>query len=420
MGVALVEGRDLVCRDGVVFMRSTSGRQRVDVVYRRIDDDFLDPLQFRPDSVLGCAGIVNAARAGNVTIANAVGNGVADDKALVPLRPRPDQVLPRRGADPHQRRHLRPARSRSAGPRPGSARRARGQAGRRVRWLRASWSVPRRPTSRSSRCGARCSTNPRGWIAQEVVQLSTSPTHTGRRVRAPPRRPPAVRGERREPRLGGAGRAHPGRVAGGEPGRELQPGRRFEGHVGAHAIGRRARATRRRRRTPARRRVVAARRAEAPVDPRGGSSQQAAATTAVEMPGRAEPHRRIPLLGGALHRAGRGHRAHPRRALPPAARGPVGRRGRRACAALLEVMGVGAEVGPAATTPPPSLASSRSTATTPSSIVGLDVGRLAQRPRRPGGDLVGDVGVPQRHPRGPPLGGGGAPASRAPTPSSDG
>ena len=66
----------------MIFMRSTSGRQRVDVVYRRIDDDFLDPLQFRPDSVLGCAGIVNAARMGNVTIANAVGNGVADDKAL--------------------------------------------------------------------------------------------------------------------------------------------------------------------------------------------------------------------------------------------------------------------------------------------------------------------------------------------------
>ncbi len=65
MGVTLVEGRDLVCRDGVVFMRTTNGEERVDVVYRRVDDDYLDPLQFRLDSVLGCPGILNAARQGN-------------------------------------------------------------------------------------------------------------------------------------------------------------------------------------------------------------------------------------------------------------------------------------------------------------------------------------------------------------------
>lgn len=82
MGVELVEGRDLRCRDQVVYMRTTSGEQRVDVVYRRIDDDFLDPVHFRPDSVVGCPGIMDAARAGNVTIANMVGNGVADDKAI--------------------------------------------------------------------------------------------------------------------------------------------------------------------------------------------------------------------------------------------------------------------------------------------------------------------------------------------------
>ena len=82
MGVELVEGRDLTCRDGVVWMRTTAGEQRVDVIYRRIDDDFLDPLHFRPDSMVGCPGVLNAARAGNVTIANAVGNGVADDKLI--------------------------------------------------------------------------------------------------------------------------------------------------------------------------------------------------------------------------------------------------------------------------------------------------------------------------------------------------
>src|SRR3954462_14343428 len=82
MGVELVEGRDLVCAGNQVSMRTTDGQQRVDVIYRRIDDEFLDPVHFRPDSVIGCAGVLNAARAGRVTIANAVGNGVADDKLL--------------------------------------------------------------------------------------------------------------------------------------------------------------------------------------------------------------------------------------------------------------------------------------------------------------------------------------------------
>lgn len=82
MGVDLVEGRDLICRDDVVYVRTTTGEDRVDVVFRRIDDDYIDPLSFRPDTVLGVAGIVHAARAGNVTIANAIGNGVADDKLM--------------------------------------------------------------------------------------------------------------------------------------------------------------------------------------------------------------------------------------------------------------------------------------------------------------------------------------------------
>ena len=82
MGVELVEGRDLVCTDNKVFVHTTHGSQPVDVIYRRVDDEYLDPLHFRPDSVIGCPGLLNAARAGNVTIANAVGNGVADDKLL--------------------------------------------------------------------------------------------------------------------------------------------------------------------------------------------------------------------------------------------------------------------------------------------------------------------------------------------------
>jgi len=82
MGVELVEGRDMFCRDNVVYLRTTEGERQVDVIYRRIDDEFLDPVHYRPDSVLGIAGVLNAARAGNVVVANAVGNGVGDDKLV--------------------------------------------------------------------------------------------------------------------------------------------------------------------------------------------------------------------------------------------------------------------------------------------------------------------------------------------------
>ena len=82
MGIELVEGRDLVIHDNIVYMRTTAGLKRVDVIYRRVDDDFIDPLAFRSDSGLGAAGLFNAYRAGNVTLANAFGTGVADDKAI--------------------------------------------------------------------------------------------------------------------------------------------------------------------------------------------------------------------------------------------------------------------------------------------------------------------------------------------------
>lgn len=87
MGVELVEGRDLVCRRGEVMMRTTKGLAPVHVIYRRVDDEFLDPVHFRADSMLGCPGLIDAARAGNVTIANAVGNGVADDKLVYTYMP---------------------------------------------------------------------------------------------------------------------------------------------------------------------------------------------------------------------------------------------------------------------------------------------------------------------------------------------
>jgi uncharacterized circularly permuted ATP-grasp superfamily protein len=87
LGVELVEGRDLFVKGGFVYMRTTQGPKRVDVIYRRIDDDFLDPLAFRPDSALGVAGLMSAYLAGNVTLANAVGTGIADDKAMYSYMP---------------------------------------------------------------------------------------------------------------------------------------------------------------------------------------------------------------------------------------------------------------------------------------------------------------------------------------------
>ena len=87
MGVELVEGQDLYVKDGFVYMRTTQGPKRVDVVYRRVDDDFLDPLAFRPDSTLGCAGLLDVYRKGNVTLCNAIGTGVADDKSIYPYVP---------------------------------------------------------------------------------------------------------------------------------------------------------------------------------------------------------------------------------------------------------------------------------------------------------------------------------------------
>jgi uncharacterized circularly permuted ATP-grasp superfamily protein len=87
MGIELVEGQDMFVKDGFVYMRTTRGPKRIDVIYRRVDDDFLDPMVFRADSMLGVAGLLDAYRNGNVTLANAIGTGVADDKSIYPYVP---------------------------------------------------------------------------------------------------------------------------------------------------------------------------------------------------------------------------------------------------------------------------------------------------------------------------------------------
>ena len=103
MGVPLVEGADLVVEDDRVWMRTTGGLRAVHTIYRRIGDDFLDPPVFRPDSMLGVPGLIGAWRRGNVTLANAVGTGVADDKAIYAYMPRHHPLLSRRGPDAAER-----------------------------------------------------------------------------------------------------------------------------------------------------------------------------------------------------------------------------------------------------------------------------------------------------------------------------
>jgi len=182
MGVELVEGRDLVCIGNQVLMRTTAGEKRVDVIYRRIDDEFLDPVHFRADSILGVAGLLNAARAGQVTIANAVGNGVADDKLLYTYVPdliryylNEEPVLPNvethRLEDPDVLGHvldrldtlvLKPVDgSGGAGIVIGSQATDEELAATRASLLR----------------------DPRGWIAQREVKLSMVPTLVGNRLR---------------------------------------------------------------------------------------------------------------------------------------------------------------------------------------------------------------------------------------------
>ena len=131
MGIELVEGRDLFVHDNVVYMRTTAGPRRVDVIYRRIDDDFLDPLAFRPDSTLGVPGLFNAYRAGNVSLTNSIGTGVADDKAVYAYVPaliryylgeeRDSSERPYLGSVQRERPEVRARASRRAGRQGGRA-----------------------------------------------------------------------------------------------------------------------------------------------------------------------------------------------------------------------------------------------------------------------------------------------------------
>ena len=193
MGLELVEGRDLFCSGGRVFMRTTSGPQRVDVIYRRVDDEFLDPLQFRADSVLGAPGLMLAARLGHVTIANAVGNGVADDKLIYTYMP--ELIEYYLGERPILRnvdtwRLEEPAALEEVLDRLDElvVKPVDGSGGKGL------VVGPDASPAQLEELRARLLADPRGWIAQPVVQLSTIPTlvEEGMRPRHADLRPFAV------------------------------------------------------------------------------------------------------------------------------------------------------------------------------------------------------------------------------------
>ena len=231
LGVELVEGADLFVDDAVVYMRTTDGPQRVDVIYRRLDDDFLDPLVFRPDSSLGVPGILGAYAAGNVTLANAVGTGVADDKAVYSYMPELIPLLHRRGRHPAQRADLALPRTERAEGGAGAPARARGEGGCGVGRLRhargphldqgADRGVPRQAEGRARRLHR--AAHPRPLHRAHL---------RGRYARPPPRGPAALRADGVRPHPHHPRRADARGADRGVAGRQLQPGRRHQGHLG--------------------------------------------------------------------------------------------------------------------------------------------------------------------------------------------
>lgn len=181
MGVELVQGSDLVVVDDVVHMRTTQGLRRVDVIYRRIDDDFLDPEFFREDSCLGCAGLMRAYRAGNVAIANAPGTGVADDKAVYSYVPQvikyyldEDPILSNVPtylcSEPDQCQHVLANLDKLVVKPTGES---------------GGYGIlmgPQASEEERAACADSIRTNPRNFIAQPMLELSTVPTLVGEKL----------------------------------------------------------------------------------------------------------------------------------------------------------------------------------------------------------------------------------------------
>jgi uncharacterized circularly permuted ATP-grasp superfamily protein len=178
MGVHLVEGRDLVCHGNEVFLRTTEGEIPVHVIYRRVDDEYIDPLQFRPDSLVGCPGLVNAARAGRVTVANAVGNGIADDKLIYSYVP--DMIRFYLDEDPILQ-NVETIRLVEDDARADALKRPEEFVFKRVDGSGGKDLVlgPFASRAELDEICAAVARSPRSWVAQRLVPLSTSPTWLG-------------------------------------------------------------------------------------------------------------------------------------------------------------------------------------------------------------------------------------------------
>ncbi len=230
MGVELVEGRDLVLDRGQIFRRTTRGLKRVDVIYRRVDDDFLDPLAFRHDSLLGVAGLLGAYQAGNVGLANAMGTGVADDKGIYPFVPEMirfflkeepilDNVETFRPLIPSHRQHILANLESLV-----------------VKAVDASGGYgmligPASTRAQRDEFARKIEANPRGYIAQPTISLSRHPTLIDGRLdgRHIDLRPFVLYGDDIIVMPGGL---DPGRPSRRKPGRQQLAGRRYQRHLG--------------------------------------------------------------------------------------------------------------------------------------------------------------------------------------------
>ena len=234
MGIELVEPADLTVENGNVLMRTTRGTQRVDVIYRRVDDDFLDPLVFRPDSMLGVPGLYAAYRAGRVALANAIGNGIADDKSIYPFvpemirfylgeEPKLANVPTFRCAEPDALAYVLDHLADLV------VKETRGSGGHGM------LIGPTATRAQLAEFAARLRTSPHDYIAQPTLALSTCPTFVASGVapRHVDLRPFVLMG--REIRIvpGGLTRVA---LARGLARRELEPGWRHEGHLGLGGV----------------------------------------------------------------------------------------------------------------------------------------------------------------------------------------
>ena len=232
LGVELVEGRDLFVKDDIVYMRTTQGPKRVDVIYRRIDDDFLDPLAFRPDSALGVPGLMSAYQAGNVTLANAVGTGIADDKAVYSYMP--EIVKFYLGEEPILK-NVPTWRCREAEHLAYVLDHLEELVVKEVHGSGGYGMLigPKADKATIAAFRAKLKADPKNFIAQPTLALSTCPTcvEEGVAPRHVDLRPFVLTGRDRIRIV--PGRAHPRRAEEGLAGGQFQPGRRHQGHLGA-------------------------------------------------------------------------------------------------------------------------------------------------------------------------------------------